>query len=284
MITLTVAKAQPRGYSAEPMPHNRDVVIDVGSVAVRLNTTDAALVRVLDDRFGHFLNPAATPDFEFDVTVVDRTPSDPEADLRVHGRDGRWTMERGDFRAEWDVAQRRGRIWQTANPYAIDSILRIVHTLVLAADGSGFLLHASSAIRGGRAFVFTGPSGAGKSTIVGLAPPDVTVLTDEISYLRRVGSSYVAFGTPFAGERSDFGEPASAPVAALFRLGRGAENQYDPLDATRTVQTLMRNILFFADDRELLGRVLEAACDFAAHVPSYELRFAPDARVWSTIQ
>src|SRR5713226_8803249 len=93
---------------------------------------------------------------------------------------GRWTLQRGDFRAEWDAGTRRGWIRQTLNPYAIDSVLRIVHTLVLAADG-GFLLHASSAVRDGRAVLFTGPSGSGKTTIARLAPPDVTLLTDEIS-------------------------------------------------------------------------------------------------------
>jgi hypothetical protein len=264
------------------MPLEHDVVIDIGHVAVRLRTIDRTLVRVLDRRFHRFLNPSATPDFDFEVTVVDRGETDPDSDLQVSGADGTWTIVRGDFTAEWNVAARRGRIRQTASPFAIDSLLRIVHTLVLASDG-GFLLHASSAIRDGRAFVFTGPSGAGKSTIVGLAPHDVTVLTDEISCLRRVGDRFVAFGTPFAGERGDLGEPASAPVAALFRLGRGADNARDRLDAARTVQTLMRNILFFADDRALVDCVLESACEFAARVPAYDLRFAPDARVWSAI-
>jgi len=45
----------------------------------------------------------------------------------------------------------------------------------------------------------------------------------------------------------------------------------------------MRNILFFADDRRLVGHVLDAACDFASRVPAYTLRFAPDERVWRTL-
>ena len=107
-------------------------------------------------------------------------------------------------------------------PYAIDSVLRIVHTLLLSAEG-GFLLHASSVVRNGRAFLFTGPSGAGKTTIVGLAPHDVTVLTDEISYVRS--------DRPTATSRSarrlletggEAGESMSAPVAALFRPGTGS--------------------------------------------------------------
>jgi hypothetical protein len=46
---------------------------------------------------------------------------------------------------------------------------------------------------------------------------------------------------------------------------------------------LMRNILFFAADRALIGHVLETACDFAGAVPAFRLAFAPDARVWSAI-
>jgi hypothetical protein len=265
------------------MQNNHGVIVDVGGVAVALHTTDGMLVQILERRFRRFLNPTAEPVFQFDITVIPHGTFDGDADLKVHADNGQWIMQRGDFHAEWDVAERRGRIWQTLNPYAVDSILRIVHTLVLSTEG-GFLLHASSAVRDGRAYLFTGPSGAGKSTIVGLAPDDVTVLTDEISYLRRTHDGYVAFGTPFAGELSDLGEPVSAPVAALFQLGRGDDNRHDRLDTARTVQTLMRNILFFADDSELVDHVLDTACDFASRVPAYTLRFAPDPRVWSTIE
>jgi hypothetical protein len=259
------------------------VIVDVGGVAVQLLTPDGPLLEVLEGRFGKFLNPSAEPLFRFEITLVPDGTFDADADLQVGGQNGHWIMRRGDFHAEWNVAARSGRIRQTLNPYAIDSVLRIVHTLVLAAEG-GFLLHASSAVRNGRAYLFTGPSGAGKSTIVGLAPADVTVLTDEISYLKRDGDGYVAFGTPFAGERSELGEPASASVAALFHLGRGAETRHDRLDQAETVQTLMRNILFFADDRDLTARLLDTACDFAARVPAFKLHFAPDERVWRTIQ
>ncbi len=168
------------------MPTTHPVIVEVGGVAVRLETEDERLIEVLERRFGRFLNPSAEPLFQFDITLVPDGTFDADADLQVGGRQGHWIMQRGDFHAEWNVAERRGRIRQTLNPYAIDSVLRIVHTLVLATDG-GFLLHAASAVRNGRAYLFTGPSGAGKSTIVGLAPADVTVLTDEISVLEARG-------------------------------------------------------------------------------------------------
>lgn len=258
------------------------VVVEVGGVAVALNTTDRALVGLLEQRFGRFLTPSASPAFEFDITVVPHGSVDAEADLQVHCEGGHWRMERGDFLAEWDPRARRGWIRQTLSPYAVDSVLRIVHTLLLSAD-NGFLLHASSIVRNGRAFVFTGPSGAGKTTIARLAPNDVTVLTDEISYLRRAPDGYVAFGTPFAGEWADVGESVSAPVAALFRLDWGPDNHHERLDRMATVRTLMRNILFFADDPDLTGKLLDTACDFAGDVPAFRLAFAPDARVWDAI-
>jgi hypothetical protein len=275
--------AESRGDILPAVPLPSGVVIEVGNIPVGLNTSDPALVGLLEHRFDRFLRPDRIPAFQFDVTVVPQGTFDPEADLTVVASDGRWTLRRGDFRAEWDAGKRRGWIRQTLNPYAIDSVLRIVHTLVLAAEG-GFLLHASSAVRGGRAVLFTGPSGSGKTTIARLAPPDVTLLTDEISYVRRTGDGYTAFGTPFAGELGESGESTSAPIAALFRLDRGADNLHERLGDAETVRTLMRNILFFATDRSLTRHLLDTACDFAARVPAYRLAFAPDARVWSTIQ
>jgi len=68
----------------------------------------------------------------------------------------------------------RGRVRQNANPYSLDSVLRILHSLILAERG-GFLLHAASAICNGRAYLFSGVSGAGKTTMTRLAPPDITL-------------------------------------------------------------------------------------------------------------
>ena len=251
------------------MQSSHDVTVEVGGIAVALRTCNPSLVRLLEQRFRRFLNPAAEPAFRFDITVI------PQRDVRRRRRPARSrpASGRGSCGAATSTrVERRGpQRSHPADPQSIRDrfrILRIVHTLVLATEG-GFLLHASSAIRNGRAYLFTGPSGAGKSTIVGLAPSDVTVLTDEISYVKRTPTGYVAFGTPFAGERSDAGERASAPVAALFQLGRGDREPARPPRSAQTVKTLMRNILFFADDRHLADRVLDTACDFAARVPAF---------------
>jgi hypothetical protein len=161
--------------------------------------------------------------------------------------------------------------------------LRIVHSLILARQG-GFLVHAASAIRNGKAFLFSGVSGAGKTTISRLAPPDATLLTDEISYVRREGNRYMACGTPFAGELARVGENRSAPIIALFLLEKGLQNSIEPIAPTEAIQRLLRNILFFAHDPELVELVFQSACEFARLVPIHRLIFVPDQRVWDIIR
>lgn len=202
-----------------------ELCIEIGEIPILVRTDSAEFASLLQDRYGKFVvgwraagdltseaparggkqamrndaerrsePPSAAclvSNFQFPVSAfeleVELLPpglmSDAE-DARVRLEGGRWVMERGDFRAECDPVRRRGWVRQSVNPYSIDAVLRMLHSLILARDG-GFLVHAASAVRNGRAFLFAGVSGAGKTTISRLAPPDVVLLTDEISYVRR---------------------------------------------------------------------------------------------------
>lgn len=252
-------------------------------MAVRVNTADPKFLRMLEDRYAGFVSTSAQPEIEFDVELTEARPGDPDADVRVTQHAGHWRLERGDFLAEWEPVARRGKIRQSANPYSIDSVLRIVHTLVLARQG-GFLLHSASAVRNGKAFLFAGVSGAGKTTISSLAPPDVSLLTDEISYVRKKGDRYFAFGTPFTGELAKLGENISAPISALYLLAKGPENRIEPVPSNEAGRSLLENLLFFAEDAELVQMAFHAACEFVNCVPVLRLTFAPDSRVWELIQ
>jgi hypothetical protein len=255
----------------------------IGGMTVRLHTTDPEYVRMLETRYSGFPGSGAPPDYDFDVELTEPQGISPDEDARVT-REGRlWILTRGDFRAEWDPSARRGRIRQSLNPYSIDSMLRIVHTLVLAPQG-GVLMHASSAVRNGKAFLFAGVSGAGKTTMASLTPPDAQMLTDEISYVRNLDGVYHAYGTPFAGEMATPGENVRAPIAAIYLLVQGPENRIDDVPVTEAARALLTNILFFANDPELVQAVFQTACHLAEHVPVRRLTFLPDRRVWDLIQ
>ena len=301
------ANIRQNGESVATAVQTQEIVIEIGGMAVSVRTDSAEFRKMLEERYAGFVTPAwraARPGaaglqntFTLDVELLPEGER-ADADVRVV-RDGpRWVMTRGDFRAEWEPETRSGWVRQTANPYAIDSVLRIVHTLLLAKEG-GFLLHGASAIRNGKAFLFSGKSGAGKTTISRLAPKDVVLLTDEISYIRKENAgpstraealarddgreSYVAYGTPFAGELAKVGENVSAPIEALYFLEKGPANQIEPMSMAEGTRRLMQNILFFAEDEALVERVFAAACEFTAKVPAYRLQFVPDPRVWELI-
>lgn len=269
--------------------------IGVGGLTVHLHVDDLAFLRMVEDRYSGFPGSRESAECNFDVELLpDRSTEnksalgiDPDDDVQVWREGPVWNFTRGDFRARWNPQLQRGHIRQTANPYSVDSVLRIVHTLALARQG-GFLVHAASAIRNGKAFLFSGVSGAGKTTISRLAPPDATLLTDEISYVRRAPDAtagYIAYGTPFAGELAKPGENVQAPIETLYLLAQGPENRIDPIPSTtEAARALLRNILFFAHDPELVEQVFQAALDFVQRVPVKRLTFLPDQRVWDLIQ
>ncbi|MGB9204855.1 MAG: hypothetical protein WCB94_12930 [Terriglobales bacterium] len=260
--------------------------VEIGGIPIALSTCDEGFFDLLCQRYDGFLS-SSRPQFEleFDLTSTELAS---DGDVRVRREGGEWLLQRGDFRARWDPRSGRGSVRQDANPYSLDSVLRIVHSLILAERG-GFLLHSASAICDGRAYLFSGVSGAGKTTMTRLAPVDVTLLTDEISYVRPSdarpsGHGYQAFGTPFSGELAKAGENCAAPIAALFFLEQGPENRVDELPSADAVRRLMRNILFFAEDKGLVDKLFATACDFVARVPIRRLTFYPDGRVWDEIR
>ena len=76
---------------------------------------------------------------------------------------------------------------------------------------------------------------------------------------------------------------ARLPSRSLFFLEQGPENKIEAMAKAEAIRRLMRNILFFAEDAELVDNVLQSACEFVERVPVQRLTFAPDSRVWGMI-
>jgi len=256
--------------------------VTVGEMPILLRTSNADFYSMLVQRYQDFLTSFTQPQFQFDIELSDAPESDPDADVCVTRAGDDWQFRRGDFFAQWNPESGCGTVRQSLNPYSIDSVLRIVHTLLLAREG-GFLLHAASAVRDGEAHIFTGRSGAGKTTLSRMAPGDVNLLTDEISYVRKSATGYTAYGTPFAGELGKAGENISAPLSAVYLLVQGPENRLEPIHEAEAVRTLMRNILFFAQDEATVQKVFKSACEFAAKVPMYRMIFTRSSEAWDVI-
>jgi hypothetical protein len=258
------------------------LTVEVGGLPTKFTCDDREYTKALERRFEGFVRNAAWPLFEFDLELAEPQTLDPDDEVKVSLNGDRWHIERSDCQAVLDVGSGRGRIRQPPHPYATDTVLRILHSLLLARRG-GLLLHASSAIRGGRAFLFFGRSGAGKSTIVGMAPADAIVLSEEISYVRRDGETYVGCGTPFTGELNQRGDNTAAPLARLFHLVQGPEDRIDPLSRGDALRALLQSVLCFPGDTTVTKQVFAAACSLVDQVPVQTLLFRRDPRVWELV-
>ena len=269
--------------SSPAPPHHLD--IGIGGIQVRLRTTSPEFIGLMQARFRGFTGRVDAPDHVFDVEIVPVDYAEDEAldgistEVRVL-RDGpRWRLLCGDFDATWTPGSGRGTVRLHPSPYSLDSVLRILHTVLLAGQG-GMLMHASSVVLDGRAYLFTGVSESGKTTISRLAPPHAHVLTDEMSFIRLEDGAYYAYGTPFAGELATPGENLRAPLAAIHLLAKGPDNRIEPMGPAEAVRTVMANVLYFARDDALTAQVFDNAIALAAAVPVRRLTFFPDARVW----
>ena len=167
------------------------------------------------------------------------------------------------------------------NEYALDSLLRVLLSWKLLSH-QGFLLHAATIVRNGKAYAFTGRSGAGKSTVASLSP-EGSVLTDEISLLRRENGVWRAYGTPFWGEFRAAGSNTSAPVAGIYRLVQASQNAVTLLSRRETLRMLLPNVLFFSADPAANRLLLEILSHAVAEISGCNLAFRKDQTFWEVL-
>ena len=167
------------------------------------------------------------------------------------------------------------------NEYALDSLLRVLLSWKLLGH-HGFLLHAATVVRHGKAYVFTGRSGAGKSTVASLSQ-EGSVLTDEISLLRRENGGWRAYGTPFWGEFRAAGSNTSASVAGIFRLLQAPENRVTPIRPVTLLRCLLPNVLFFSTEEQANRDLLEILTRAVKEIPGYNLEFRKNATFWEVL-
>lgn len=95
-----------------------------------------------------------------------------------------------------------------------------------------FLLHGSTLVFEGKAYLFTAKCGTGKSTHTRLwrqvFGEKVTMLNDDKPFLECSGNGITAWGSPWSGKHG-LDTNASAPLAGVCILERGPEDQIRPL-------------------------------------------------------
>lgn len=193
-----------------------------------------------------------------------------------------FVAHRYDFTAEIDLEAREiGAEFFDLDEFSLDSFIRVAWSLALV-DAGGVLIHAASLVRDGRAYLFPGPSGSGKTTLARLSP-DATLLSDELSIVRLEASGPRCYGTPFWGDLAQGGEACGAPLAGMYFLRQAERPAAKPVPAPHALPALLRNVMFFAKDRELTGQVLRTCEALVRRTPCFELSFRLDPDFWHVI-
>jgi hypothetical protein len=196
------------------------------------------------------------------------------------------TAKIGEFSHEHNTSKlilgsQGAELYGVCNEYALDSLLRILLTMVLLPRG-GFLLHGASIVRDGRAYVFFGRSGAGKSTVASLAP-EGSVLTDEISLLRYSNGCWQAHGTPFWGEFRSAGINQLFPVAGLYLLTQANEESVELFSMKQALRALLPCVLFFSREKNAHETLLRTLLSLIEEIPCHRLHFRRNAEFWRVI-
>lgn len=106
----------------------------------------------------------------------------------------------------------------------------------------GFMLHSSSIVVDGKAYLFSAPSGTGKSTHTSLwrkylGDDNVKILNDDKPAIRLVDGKLYAYGTPWSG-KTDQNINMKIPLGGIVILSRSDENYIKPAPTAEAVKQI----------------------------------------------
>lgn len=164
--------------------------------------------------------------------------------------------------------------------YFLTHALMIAYMLGTLRAGT-LLIHSSSVLFDGNAYLFQGKSGTGKSTHAALWTrniPGAELLNDDNPVIRfSTDGIAMAYGSPWSGKIHCY-RNLSAPIGAFVRIVRDSENvlhRLSPLKSYASLTTSVFFLPFLSDElRETRHRTIER---MALGVPCYEMHCLPDA-------
>lgn len=278
------------------MPEQTDLLISIGGVVghLALGSAPQPFLAQLRDRYAPYTVPPApwvACELSVEVTFAPAAPITSRTarardvaahPLQVRETDARIDIRRWDFEARLSPEPRGSghAIWQgevtcQMNPFAFDSLLRVLWAVFLPRKG-GALFHACALRLGEAGVIFPGPSGAGKSTLARKMPEPERILTDELVAVSRgeLGRWRIS-GTPFWGEfQRGGGSIRSWPLRAVAFLEKGPDLAVQPLSSPESALRLLGCFLCFQDDAETAARNLAIAADLSTDVAALRLQSA----------
>jgi len=236
---------------AAPAQRDTRLAISIGGCSLGMWCEKSMRVAI-DPEHAPFVLPAtarAACDIEFEISWADslELPSAPAS----FDSGGLWSaftsrtgtkfyfsspaLGRAPYKAAWmDDSFSRGHLLLNRSSfssatavfpleYPIDELV-MMHRLAL---GEGVELHALGLVdQDGSGYLFLGHSGAGKSTTARLwmTQPGIRLLSDDRIILRKYGSAFRMYGTPWHGD-AGVSSADSAPLTSIFFLEQALKNE-----------------------------------------------------------
>ena len=169
------------------------------------------------------------------------------------------------------------------DPYFGPTIeLLLMHYL---AQEKGVTLHGCGIVLEDKGILFLGESGAGKSTLARMWDQEngVDILSDDRVIVRKQGSQFRVYGTPWHGEAT-FGSPREAKLERIFFLKHGQKNSLKEMKGIDPLSHLLTCSFPPLWDSQAMEFILEFFSHLATKVPCQELSFRPEKSVLALVK
>ena len=141
-------------------------------------------------------------------------------------------------------------------------------------DWDTILLHGSTVVVDGKAYLFTARSGTGKSTHTRLwrevFGSRAVMLNDDRAFLRLEEAQVLAFGSPWSGKHG-LDANIAAPLQGICLLERGEENCITPAEPGSALPMLIHQ-MSLPRDPAARAKYAPLAERIAAQVPLWQMR------------
>jgi len=284
------------GFATGRVNYAGAVSLRFGQLVIAFRAKDGVTAFNIDETHAPFVVPTETPaDLELTCSVA--ALDVPEGPVTASGASS-WDLRR-DAEGGEDIVFRGGPnygtdVWHlrldpsfrtgtlTEAPLMPNRAIRadgyplleyVVARLLARHDGA--LIHASTAIVDGRAYVFVGHSRAGKSTMAAIAEAaGAQIPTDDRTILTIRDGRPMAWGTPWHGSLIRK-TPDGAPIEKFYLLQQAQIDRKEPLSQAHAVKELFVRLIQPRLHGMEVQRTLEILERIAQKVPMARLHFRP---------
>lgn len=162
--------------------------------------------------------------------------------------------------------------------YTIDNALMVLYALS-SAQKMTLLMHASTVVNGGKAYLFLAPSGTGKSTHSQLwlkNVPFTRLLNDDNPVITIIDGKAIVSGSPWSGKTPCYINE-NYPVGALVYITRAKYNKIHLMSKIEAYGAVLTSASGKRWERKLADGIHKTLEFVVGNVPTYRLECLPDA-------